>query len=500
MTDLVRYQPPTSSLDLAPQAWKLAEKIAATDFVPPALRGKPEAVLACILAGHEAGVSPMQALSKIHIIEGRPAMASELMRALVLQHGHELNYEQVSTTSVTAAGRRKGSERWTTVTWTIDDAKRGGLDGKQNWRKWPRAMLIARATAELCRMIFPDVLAGISHTVEELSDGDVSGDLVDFGPPELVQMASAPAAPNRARATRAVTRQSSAAAEIDEKDPPAPGEIPELPDEIVDAEVVEEEEAPATSSSSSSADVIDADVVEDPPAAQPAAPELPPEPAPRPPAAADPDEGDWPSGEWDSGDFPSDPTPEAGRRYTGPQLIAIRLGDRFGIKGNTPEARAQRIAAIVRILGREIESSKDLEPAEIQTVIERIDGWPQDRPLFPEEATPAPQMAPTPPEAPLEPVAPVEPAAATRPRPTPPARPAQPAPVAVHPDQWTGEQWRELLVNRKVKVTELLREAQRLGGTREPAVSVPLLDSIAGTGLAEELLGWVEDLSLDRRK
>ena len=54
MTDLVRYQPPTSSLDLAPQAWKLAEKIAATDFVPPALRGKPEAVHACILAGHEA--------------------------------------------------------------------------------------------------------------------------------------------------------------------------------------------------------------------------------------------------------------------------------------------------------------------------------------------------------------------------------------------------------------------------------------------------------------
>ena len=48
------------------------------DFVPPALRGKFEAVLACILAGHEAGVSPMQALSKIHIIEGRPAMAAEL--------------------------------------------------------------------------------------------------------------------------------------------------------------------------------------------------------------------------------------------------------------------------------------------------------------------------------------------------------------------------------------------------------------------------------------
>lgn len=490
MTDLVRYQPPTSSLDLAPQAWKLAEKIAATDFVPPALRGKPEAVLACILAGHEAGVSPMQALSKIHIIEGRPAMASELMRALVLQHGHELNYSDVSTTSVTAEGKRKGSERWTRVTWTMDDAKRGGLEGKTNWRRWPRAMLIARATAELCRMIFPDVLAGISHTVEELSDGNVSDDLVDFGPPEIV-MASAPAAPpaNRAKAARAVTRQSSPAAEIDEKDPPPPGEIPELPgEEITDAEIVDD--APEISADSS--EIVDAEVVEDPARA----PELPPEPAP---PAAQVEEDDWPSGEWTSGDFPSDTPPADARRFTGPQLVAIRLGDRFGIKGNTAEARAERLRAIAVILGREIESSKDLSPAEISTVIERIDAWPQDRPLFPEEAPPAAAVAPEAPEAPLEPSAPHTEAEEPRRRPTPARPAAPPAPAPVHPDQWTGDQWREILAERKVKVTEALREAQRLGRDRDPAVAIPLLDSLAGSGLAEELLGWVEDLSLERR-
>lgn len=492
MTDLVRYTPPTSSLDLAPQAWKLAEKIAATDFVPPALRGKPEAVLACILAGHEAGVSPMQALSKIHIIEGRPAMAAELMRALVLQHGHELNYEQVSTTSVTAAGRRRGSERWTTVTWTIDDAKRGGLEGKQNWRKWPRAMLIARATAELCRMIFPDVLAGISHTVEELSDGDISGDLVDFGPPELVTGPAAAPPANRARAPRAVTRQSAAPAEIDEKDPPPPGEIPELPgDEIADAEIVEDDPPAAPEISG---EIVDADVVEPEPV-PPAAPELPDPPAPAAPAA---EEDDWPAGEWSSGDFPSDAPPADARRFTGPQLVAIRLGDRFGIKGNTADARAQRLAAIAIILGRQIESSKDLTPAEISTVIERIDGWPQDKPLWPEESAPAEQTTPEATEPPLE--APTE-ADPPRRRPSPPARPAAPpAPPPVHPDQWTGDQWRELLAERKVKVTELLREAQRLGALRDPAVAIPLLDSLTGSGLAEELLGWVEDLSLERRQ
>jgi len=487
MTDIVRYQPPTSSLDLAPQAWKLAEKIAGTDFVPTALRGRPEAVLACILAGHEVGIPPMQALAKIHIIEGRPAMAAEMMRALVFQHGHELNYDDVSTTSVTASGRRNGSERWTKVTWTLDDAKRGGLDGKQNWRRWPRAMLIARATAELCRMVFPDVLAGISYTVEELSDGDISGDLVDFGPAEIATMIPAAPPANRAKAARAVTRQS-APAEIDVIEPPAPGEIPELPGEIIEAELVEEDDS---SSSASSADVIDADVVE------PTPPPLLPEAAPRPPAPVA--EDDWPSEEWDSGDFPTEPTPADARRFTGPQLVAIRLGDRFGIKGNGTDARAERIAAIRQILGREIESSKDLTPAEIQTVIERIDGWPADRPLYAEETASADKVAPQDPETPPDPPAPTEQAATPRRRPSAPAQPAPPAPVPVHPDQWTGEQWRELLAERKVKVTELLREAQRLGGTRDPVVSIPLLDSLAGSGLAEELLGWVEDLSLDRR-
>jgi hypothetical protein len=497
MTDLVRYQPQQSSLELAPQAWKLAEKIAGTDFVPTALRGRPEAVLACILAGHEAGVSPMQALSKIHIIEGRPAMSSELMRALVLQHGHELVYAEVSTTSVTAEGRRKGSERWTKVTWTMDDAKRGGLEGKQNWRKWPRAMLIARATAELCRMVFPDVLAGISHTIEELSDGDAV-ELVDFGPPELVASAPAAPRPNTAKAGRAVTRQQVPADELDEKTPPPAGEVPGLPgdDGIIDADVVEPSDEVAKPETPVPATPIEATAAE--------VPELV-EPAPRPPAPPAEEEGDWPSGEWSSGDFPSDQPVQDARRYTGPQIVAIRLGDRFGIKGNTAEARAERIAAIVRILGREIESSKDLTPEEIQTVIERIDAWPEDRPLHPEvvEAPQAPaadEEPPTPAAPEIEPTAPQDapiPADPPRARRTTPAPPPTPAPVP--PEQWTGEQWREYLTERKVKVTELIREAQRLGAMQDPAVSVSMLDQLGASGLAPELVGWVEDLSLERR-
>ncbi len=466
MTALVPYRE-QNSLELAPSAWKLAEKIAATDFVPPALRGKPEAVLACILAGHEAGVSPMQALSKIHIIEGRPAMSSELMRALVLQHGHELNYEEVTSTKVVAAGRRNGSDRWTRVEWTMDDAKRGGLDGKTNWRRWPRAMLIARATAELCRMVFPDVLAGISHTVEELTDGDGLPDgILDLGPAEP-PAAQVPKKPTAQRA--AITSKRSGDAE--QLPPPPAGEVPPLPgeepaddvaDEIADGELIEDDNDDQDDAPELPEDVADADVVTE--------------------------EDPWASGTWDPGDFPTDPTPEDRKRYTGPQLVAIKLHERFGISGSGEEARARRLAAISFIMDREVVSSKELTPAEISFIANWIDEIPQG--VNPFAGEPA-EVAADAPELPAEP-----PAKAPA-----PARPTAPAPKAPKaPDAYTAEDWRELLTARKVKVTELLREAQRLAGLQTPPVSVGTLDDIAASGIAGDLVGWVEDLYLERRK
>lgn len=165
--------PAVDTLDLVPKAFELAQHIARTEFVPSALRGKPEAVMAAILTGHEVGIGAMQALSKIHVIDGRPAMAAELMRGLVLRAGHELWIEESTTTKCTVVGVRAGSSRETRITFTMDDAKRAGLDGRKNWRSYPAAMLLARATAALCRAVFPDVLAGISYTTEELEDGDV---------------------------------------------------------------------------------------------------------------------------------------------------------------------------------------------------------------------------------------------------------------------------------------------------------------------------------------
>jgi hypothetical protein len=148
----------------------LAQQVADTDFVPRALRNKPAAVAAAILFGRELDMPPMHSLSGIHMVEGKPTLAAETMRAMVLAAGHELEYGEVTSSKVQARGRRTGQSSWTTIEWTLADAQRANVAKKQVWINYPRQMLTARATAELCRLIFPDVTHGMRAT-EEVDDG-----------------------------------------------------------------------------------------------------------------------------------------------------------------------------------------------------------------------------------------------------------------------------------------------------------------------------------------
>ena len=149
--------------------WKLSQRVSNTPFVPTALRGKNEAVLACVIYGAELGLGPMQSLNSIHVIEGRTAMSPELMRAMVARHGHRIDVIENSSTACEVEGTRSDTGSTAKVRWTMEDAKLAGLAGKNNWKTYPRAMLLARATSELCRIVFPDVIAGLSYTPEEVS-------------------------------------------------------------------------------------------------------------------------------------------------------------------------------------------------------------------------------------------------------------------------------------------------------------------------------------------
>lgn len=164
MTELVKTQEQIHANHLFQQAKVLSN----TEVVPQHLRGKPEQVYAIILAGDDLGISPTAALQSFASINGKLTMSAELMRALILGAGHSLSFPESTTESCTIVGRRKDTGDTATVTYTKEDAERAGLWGSHTWKKYPRQLLSARATTELARLLFPDLIKGISYTEEEL--------------------------------------------------------------------------------------------------------------------------------------------------------------------------------------------------------------------------------------------------------------------------------------------------------------------------------------------
>lgn len=184
-------------IDNARQLAPVAEYMSRTPFVPKPMQGKPAEVVAAILAGQEMGFGPMASLRMIDVIEGRPGLSAIGLRALVQSHGHDIWVVESTATRAVVKGRRKGSQREETSTWTIDRARQMELLSKSNWKKQPTNMLLARATSEVARLVAADVIGGMPYSSEELADG------FDGDQPDGSQSAAAEeTAPAKRRAQR----------------------------------------------------------------------------------------------------------------------------------------------------------------------------------------------------------------------------------------------------------------------------------------------------------
>lgn len=243
MTDVAVYQDPTfidrSFSDVALQrladwahsataAQTVAEQLVKTSFVPEAFRGKPYEATAAILAGLECGLSPMAALRSFDVIQGQAAPRALTLRAIVQSHGHQIEVVESSATRCKMRGKRRNATAWMTVDWTLDRARSLGLLNKNNWKTQPQAMLIARATSELARLVAADAILGIGYSVEEIADGAGAG----VEPPITVTPGAAQNGAQAATASPPGTKR------MTRKRPTEPA--PETP--IEDADVVTDED------------------------------------------------------------------------------------------------------------------------------------------------------------------------------------------------------------------------------------------------------------------
>lgn len=152
-----------------------ANTIVNSGLAPSAFKS-PEAVMVAIQHGMELGLSPMQALHSIAIINNRPTIWGDAALALCKANAAFTDivetFERGDTEDKTLArcvvfrSKQTPTER----TFSVADAKKAGLWGKSGpWSQYPKRMLQMRARSFALRDSFPDSLKGIGIR-EEVED------------------------------------------------------------------------------------------------------------------------------------------------------------------------------------------------------------------------------------------------------------------------------------------------------------------------------------------
>ena len=159
----------------------------ADDVVKSGLFGfKTNAQAMAIMALCQAdGIHPATAIRDFHVIQGRPAMKADAMLARFQKAGGVVKWVEYGDAKVVGEfSHPQSSPHPVRIEWTIEQAKRIGLAGKDNWKNYPRAMLRARVISEGVRTVYPGIAPGI-YSVEEARDMPPAG-VRDMGAAEVV--------------------------------------------------------------------------------------------------------------------------------------------------------------------------------------------------------------------------------------------------------------------------------------------------------------------------
>jgi hypothetical protein len=167
---------------------EFAKMVASSGMVPKSYNGNPGAVMVAVQMGAELGLTPMTSIRSIAVINGRPCLWGDAMLGLVVSNPQCQDVIETVEKGVATCTVKRKNRSPVTRTFSWDDAKRAGLDGKQGpWQQYPKRMLAMRARGFALRDAFPDVLSGV-YSREEIDD-------IDMGAAEFVSGPTEPAIP-----------------------------------------------------------------------------------------------------------------------------------------------------------------------------------------------------------------------------------------------------------------------------------------------------------------
>lgn len=182
MVDIVKQEEQTNVLRQVPQNEMEQLQILIDSKSLPSNIKTIEQAFTIAQFGKDLGMKPMQAFHQVYNIQGRLALSSKGLGALLWANG--IGYKTIKDFELVLRGKDKDGndikDRETCIEfyrngitdrasffWT--DAVKAGWTSKDNWIKMPRHMMYARCLALGAQRIAPDKILGL-YTVEEMVD------------------------------------------------------------------------------------------------------------------------------------------------------------------------------------------------------------------------------------------------------------------------------------------------------------------------------------------
>lgn len=149
---------------------ELAKLMATSTLLPRAYQQQPANLLFAFEYADAIGIPRINALTSIHVIDGKPTASADLIAALVRRAGHKLRIEGDDTyAEVTIIRADDPGYEPKPIRWDEAKARKAGKWGSKGpWSNYPGAMLRSRAITEAARMWASDALYGVIYTPEEV--------------------------------------------------------------------------------------------------------------------------------------------------------------------------------------------------------------------------------------------------------------------------------------------------------------------------------------------
>jgi len=149
----------------------------------------PEIALIRLQAGLELGLTPIWSLTNIMVTNGRPSVWGDALLGLVLSRRDCVDvietFEGDGDTLTAVCEVHRDGRIPVRREFSVADAKRAGLHGRNVHSSYPKRMLQMRARSWACRDAFADALRGLS-VIEELRDVEPRQQIEAKPKPEIV--------------------------------------------------------------------------------------------------------------------------------------------------------------------------------------------------------------------------------------------------------------------------------------------------------------------------